>query len=63
MIVHVSKQTIVTETYDDVADREEAVRRFILERGFASLEEAAEHEGLTAEEFRQSLVIHEHRAE
>jgi hypothetical protein len=63
MIIHITIPTVITETFDDVADREEAIRRFVAERGFSSLEEAAEHEGLSEDEFRQSLMITERRAE
>jgi hypothetical protein len=63
MIIHVAMPTVITETFDDVANREEAIRRFVSERGFESVEEAAEHEGLTEDEFRQSLMITERRVE
>jgi hypothetical protein len=61
MIVHVSAQVVVTETYDDVASPEEAVLRFVTDRGFKSIEDAATYEGLTADEYYQSLMIEEYR--
>lgn len=61
MICHVSAQVVVTETYDDVASSEEAIARFVADRGFASIEAAADYEGLTPEEFRQSLIVTEYR--
>ena len=61
MIVHVSFPTYVTATFDDVETTEEAIARFVSDHGFPTIEAAADYEGLTPEEFRQSLIVEEYR--
>ena len=39
MIVHVSVQVLETQTFDDVETTEQAIERFVADRGFKSLEQ------------------------
>ena len=61
MIVQISTLAVIEETYD-VSSREEAIERFVKDRGFSSVEQAADVAGLPEDEYRQSLVIRDCRA-
>lgn len=59
MAYKVSSQIIVSEIFDSAKSPEEALELFVQQQGFASVQAAAEREGLSVQEFADQLPIDE----
>jgi hypothetical protein len=57
MAFRVSAQVVVTGIFESARTPMEAVAAFVADQGFSTVEAAAEHEGLSIEEFVGGMLI------